>query len=190
MNTFDPEPIRQLPVIQQEVLEREERPEPVGEQTAVIPATETVPVIPVSTAPGTQGLNEPTVEVTGTEEELPELVPQEPDESDDEAEDDDVEEKKEDGIPQVRHSTRIAGGVHMPDRYAMVTKLKKENETDKKRKEAIEKAKVDEVELLLVGLQALDPVHKEDVGDTDVHNSHLFTIEKFMADSTHDKFKT
>jgi hypothetical protein len=44
MNAFDPEPIRQLPVIQQEVLEREERPEPVREQTAVVPATETEPV--------------------------------------------------------------------------------------------------------------------------------------------------
>jgi hypothetical protein len=186
MSAFDPEPIRQLPVIQQEVLEREERPEPVGEQTAAVPATETGPV---STVPGTQGLEEPTVEVTGTEEELPELVPQEPDESDDEAEDDDIEQEEEDDVPQVRHSTRIVGGVRKPDRYAMVTKLRKEKEKDEKRKEAIEKAEVDEVQMLLVGLQALEPVRREDIGDADVHNSHLLTVEKFTADGTHDKFK-
>jgi hypothetical protein len=32
MNAFDLDPIRQIPVIQQEVIEREERPELVGEQ--------------------------------------------------------------------------------------------------------------------------------------------------------------
>ena len=44
--------------------------------------------------------------------------------------------------------------------------------------------------MLLVGLQALEPVYKEDIGNTDVHNSHLFTVEKFTADGTHDKFKS
>jgi hypothetical protein len=41
------------------------------------------------------------VEVTGTEEEPPELVPQGPDDLDDEAEDDDVEGEEEDDVPQV-----------------------------------------------------------------------------------------
>jgi hypothetical protein len=72
MNAFDPEPIRQLPVIQQELLEREERPEPVSEQTAVVPTTEAEPV---STVPGTQGLEEPAAEVAAPEEEPPELIP-------------------------------------------------------------------------------------------------------------------
>jgi hypothetical protein len=72
----------------------------------------------------------------------------------------------------------------------MVPKLRKEKEKDEKRKEAIEKAEVAEVEMLLVGLRALDPVHKEDIGDADVHNSHLFTVEKFTADGVHDKFKS
>jgi hypothetical protein len=188
MNVFDPEPIRQLPVIQQEVLEREERPEAVGEQTAaVVPTAETEPV---STVPGTQGLEEPTVEVAETEKEPPELIPQELDESDDEAEDDDVEQEEEDDVPQVRHSTRIARGVRKPDRYAMVTKLRKEKEKDKKWKEAKEKAELAEVEMLLVGLRALDPVRKEDIGDADAHNSHLFTVEKLTADGAHDKFKS
>ena len=89
MNAFDPEPLRQLPVIQQEVLEREERPEPVGEQEAVIPVGQEEQQVLESTVPGTQVLEEPTVEV---EEEPPELVPQEPDDSDDEAEDDDIDD--------------------------------------------------------------------------------------------------
>ncbi len=82
-------------------------------------------------------------EAVEVEEEPPALVPQEPDELDDETEDNDVEEEEEDDVPQVRHSARIAGGVRKPDRYAMVTKLKKEQEKDEKQKEAIEKAEAD-----------------------------------------------
>jgi hypothetical protein len=116
MNTFNPEPIWQLPVIQQEVLEREEKPELVGEQVAVLPAMQVEPVIPVNTVPGTQVLEELTVEVAGAEEEPTELILQEPDNSDDKPEDDDVDDDEEDNVPQVRHSTRIAGGVQKPDR--------------------------------------------------------------------------
>jgi hypothetical protein len=36
----------------------------------------------------------------------------------------------------------------------------------------------------------LEPVCKEDIGNADVHNSHLFTVEKFTADGMHDKFKS
>ncbi len=93
----------------------------------------------VSTVPGTQMLEEPMGEI---EEEPPELIPQEPDDSDDKAEDDDVKDEKEDDLPQVRRSTRIAGGVHKPDRYTMVTKLRKEKEKNEKQKQAIEKAEV------------------------------------------------
>ena len=91
---------------------------------------------------------------------------------------------------QVRHSMRIAGGVHKSDRYAMVTKLRKEKEKDEKWKQAIKKAEVDEIEMLLVGLQALNPLQKEDIEDAAVHNSHLFTVEKFLVDGMHDKFKS
>jgi hypothetical protein len=38
-------------------------------------------------------------------------IPQEPDDSDDKLKDDDVNDDEEDNVPQVRHSTRIAGGV-------------------------------------------------------------------------------
>jgi hypothetical protein len=39
----------------------------------------------------------------------------------------------------------------------MVTKLKKEKEKDEKQREAIEKAKLDKIEMLVVSLQALNP---------------------------------
>jgi hypothetical protein len=55
MNAFDPEPTWQLPVIQQEVLEKEERTEPVGEQTAVPLSTQVEPVTSMDTIPGTWG---------------------------------------------------------------------------------------------------------------------------------------
>ena len=187
MNAFDPELLCQIPVIQQEVLEREERPELVGEQMAVPEVQQEGQVVTPSAVPGTQVLEEPTA---GVDEEPPELVPQEQDDSDDEAEDDDIESEEKDDVPQIRRSTRIASGVRKPDRYAMVTKLKKEMEKDEDRRKAIEKAEVDEIEMLLVGLQALEPVYKEDIWNTDVHNSHLFTVEKFTADGTHDKYKS
>jgi hypothetical protein len=90
INAFGPEPMQQLPVIQQEVLAKEERLEPVGEQAAVTPVNQEEQPVPASTVPGTQVLEEPTAEV---EQELPALVPQEPDDSDDEAEDDDVDDE-------------------------------------------------------------------------------------------------
>jgi hypothetical protein len=130
MNAFCPELLRQLPVIQQEVLEREERPELVGEQMAVPEVQQEGQVVTPSAVPGTQILEEPTA---GVEEEPPELVPKEQDDSDDESEDDDIESEEEDNVPQIRRSTRIAGGVRKPDRYAMVTTLKKEIEKDKDR---------------------------------------------------------
>ncbi len=120
-----------------------------GDQGAVPQAEQEEQVITVSTVPSTQVLDEPTA---GVEQEPPALVPPEPDDSDDEAEDDDVEDDEEDDVPQVTCSTRIADGVLKPDRYAMVTKLKKETETDENRLKAIEKAEVDEIEMLLVGL--------------------------------------
>jgi hypothetical protein len=130
MNAFDPELLRQLPVIQQEVLEREERPEPVVEQMAVPEIQQEGQVVMPSAVPSTQVLEEPTA---GVDEEPPELVPQEKDDSDDEAEDDDVKSEEKDDVPLIRHSTRIASGVRKPDRYAMVTKLKKEMEKDEDR---------------------------------------------------------
>jgi hypothetical protein len=72
----------------------------------------------------------------------------------------------------------------------MVTKMNKEKEKDKNKRKAIEKAEVDKMELLLMGLQVLEPVCEEDIGSMDVHKSHLFMVYKFMADSRHDKFNS
>jgi hypothetical protein len=114
-------------------LEREERPEPVGEQAAVTPVEQEEKPVPESTVPGIQVLEEPMVDI---EDEPLVLVPQELDELDDKAEEDDVVDDDEDDVPQVRCSIRIAGGICKPDRYAMVTKLNKEKEKDEHRKKA------------------------------------------------------
>jgi hypothetical protein len=58
MNAFDPELLCQIPVIQQEVLEREERPEPVGEQMAVPEVQQEGQVVMPSAVPGMQVLEE------------------------------------------------------------------------------------------------------------------------------------
>jgi hypothetical protein len=71
MNAFDPSPIQQLPVIQQEVLEGEEGPEPVGEEAAALPIEQEEQILQANTVPSTQVLEEPRVEV---EDELLALV--------------------------------------------------------------------------------------------------------------------
>jgi hypothetical protein len=175
-------------VTQQEVMERKEKPQQVGEPMAVLPVGQVEQAVAASMVPGTHILEETMVDNAEVEVILPELVQQEMDDSDDKAEDDDVKDEEEDDVPHVRHSTRIAGGVHKPHQYPMVTKPRKEK--DEKGKQAIEKTKVDDIDMLVVSLQALDPVHKEDKGGAGVHSSHLFTVEKFVADSMHDKFKS
>jgi hypothetical protein len=49
---------------------------------------------------------------------VPELVPQELEDSDDEVEDDDEEES----VPTIRCSTRIAGGDRKLEKYTLATK--------------------------------------------------------------------
>ncbi len=62
INAFDPEPFQQLPIIQQEVLEREERPELVGEQDIVVQTKPEEQAVQLNMVPGTQILEEPMVE--------------------------------------------------------------------------------------------------------------------------------
>jgi hypothetical protein len=69
----------------------------VGESAAVLPE-QVEQAVPASTVPGTQSLEEPMVEVAGVEDKPPELIPQEPDDSDDKAEDDDIKDDEEDGV--------------------------------------------------------------------------------------------
>jgi len=48
----------------------------------------------------------------------------------------------------------------------------------------------DEIELLFVDLNSLLPVYEEELDGQQAYNSHMFGVEKFLADGTHDKFKS
>jgi hypothetical protein len=41
-----------------------------------------------------------------------------------------------------------------------------------------------------VGLHALKPVRKAELGDMEALRCHLFTVEKFLADGEHEKTKS
>ena len=73
----------------------------------------------------------------------------------------------------------------------MAVKVKKRNETPERRK-AIEKAGTDEIDLLFTQLRGLQPEYYEKIKaeGAQVYNSHMFGVEKFLADRTHDKFKS
>ena len=73
----------------------------------------------------------------------------------------------------------------------MAVKVQKGRETPERRK-AIETADKNEIELLFVDLKGLKPVSYEEIkkSGVQVYNSHMFSVEKFLADGTHDKFKS
>jgi hypothetical protein len=51
--------------------------------------------------------------------------------------------------------------------------------------------KEDEIRLVFEGLQAMEPVRKEEIPkEYKVHNTHCITAEKFTVDGRHDKFKS
>lgn len=124
---------------------------------------------------------------TPKEDEIPDLVDGDPNESDSEDED-------EPEVESVAARTRARTGTQSnpPERYrqAMASvKLNKRKETGE-RKAAIDKADKDEIEVLFVQLRGLLPKFKEDLNGTKVYNSHMFTVEKFLASGEHDKFKS
>jgi len=106
-----------------------------------------------------------------------------PGDSDDEDEEESVVEPEEE--PGIASRTRS-----QTKRYAMAVKINKTKETDPSRKKAIEAADKAEIELLFVDLQGLKPVKEQEVTGQKVYNSHMFSVEKFLADGTHDKFKS
>jgi hypothetical protein len=127
--------------------------------------------------------------------EIPDLVDQEDEDSDDEAEEEADDEDHEDNgasLMQLRRSDRIRDGVKKPSRYAMVTKKVQSNSIgDEEMKQSLNKAEEDEIRLVFEELDAMEPVRKEDIPQGyKAHNTHLFTVEKFMADGKHDKFKS
>ena len=91
-----------------------------------------------------------------------------------------------------RRSERISAGVKKPERYALMTKkLYEGKHNDEERNAAIRKAKFDELRLVFEDLKALEPIRKcEIVRGIKPLGTHLFTIEKFKADGSHDKFKS
>jgi hypothetical protein len=111
------------------------------------------------------------------DEEPPELEDQDGNESDDEAEDD---EEKE---PVTTHSGRE---VRRPSRFAGVTKVARSRWTEKNASDAIKA----ELQQLFVDLNALRPVKEESIDkETKVLNSHMFLVEKHLANGEYDKTK-
>lgn len=115
---------------------------------------------------------------------MPELVEQEKEDSDDE----------DDGMIKIemRRNDRIKKGIRKPDGYALVMK----NVNDKtvnsaEQRQDLEQAKLEEIKLVFKDLKAMELVRREELPEGfKVHNTHLFTVKKFTADSHHDKYKS
>ena len=181
--------------------------EPVGEIGQHIPSQElqaeevTGDSEEVGEKPASQPLGDPVFseetvdEEVENEAEIPDLVNQEDEDSDDEAEEEaDDEDHEDNGASpmQLRRSDRIRDGVKRPSCYAMVTKKVQSNSIgNEEMKQSLNKAEEDEIRLVFEELDAMEPVRKEDIPKGyKAHNTHLFTVEKFMADGKHDKFKS
>jgi hypothetical protein len=110
---------------------------------------------------------------------VPELEPQDADqESDDEADEEDE--------PTLRRSARQAAGVKAPERYAHATKICSKEWSQEATKRAIE----GEVQQVFKDLKALDPVmYAEIPKGAEILSSHMFVVEKFTADGSHEKTK-
>ncbi len=70
------------------------------------------------------------------------------------------------------------------------TKVLKYKEKSEERKQAIEAAEEDEIWQLFIDLCALQPEFKREIAGAELYNCHLYSVEKFLADGSHDKFKT
>jgi hypothetical protein len=128
--------------------------------------------------------------------EVPALVPQEDEESNDEAEESESEEEtdkedKEQSEQRVRRSERIKAGVKRPDRYAVHTKLRQGNHNSEAVNKSIEEAEREEIKLVFEELKAVEVVAKEKIpAGIPAFSYHLFTVENFKADGSHDKYKS
>jgi hypothetical protein len=70
-----------------------------------------------------------------------------------------------------------------------VTQLNPGSHNDAVRNEGIQKAEIEEVLMCFVTLGALLPVLKSELEGAVALSCHMFTIEKFLANGEHDKFK-
>ena len=150
--------------------------------------------VPVEPAP--VNIVEEVEELGTTENDVPDLVDPEEDESDDEV-DESTEpnttapEREVDAGIASRTRRQTGTQTQPPSRYTMAIKVNKRKETPE-RKKAIEKADTDEIDLLFVQLRGLKPEYYNKIKKegAQIYNSHMFSVEKFFADGTHDKFKS
>jgi hypothetical protein len=128
------------------------------------------------------------------DENVPDLVDQdkEEDDLDDEADESDSESSSEDEVP--RRSARLMAGVKRPARFRQVThtvKMKGARERNHSEQEEIKKAQEAEIRLVFEDLKAVDVIEKENIPKGfKAHNTHLFTVQKFLANGEHDKYKS
>jgi len=125
------------------------------------------------------------------ENEIPELVDQEDEESDDEGDDESdlSDSEEEEGSQQLRRSAWVRAGIKRPAHLRQITHTAKVKNNDGAVKEGIKKAQAEEIKLVFNDLKAVEVVMKEDIPEgVKAHNTHLFTVEKFLADGRHDKY--
>jgi hypothetical protein len=78
-----------------------------------------------------------------------------------------------------------------PDRYAVHTKLRQGKHNSEEVNESIEAAEREEIKLVFEELKAVEVVAKEKIpAGIPAFSSHLFTVEEFKADGSHDKYKS
>jgi hypothetical protein len=86
---------------------------------------------------------------------------------------------------------RIRAGYRKPARYAMHTKLRKGDHDDEGTNMQLAEVERAEIKLVFRDLKAVEPVKKEEIpAGIPAFSTHLFTVEKFKADGTRDKFKS
>ena len=91
----------------------------------------------------------------------------------------------------VSSRTRLRSGesILRPSKYSMATKVDKRTIIDPVKKQAVEKAEGDEVDLILDGLKAVEIISEDDV-EGKAHNCHIFTVDKTLANGEFDKCKS
>lgn len=72
----------------------------------------------------------------------------------------------------------------------LTTKINKAHISDSNIQEAIKTAEIEEILMLFVQLQVLQPLYKNGIWGVKPLNCHLFTVEKVLANGEHDKMKS
>jgi len=191
MNGFDGDGLQPIQADAIKVAEAAPAPEPA--MAARMPAVPDRGQEPAEVSPKGASENEvqePVREQEPEQDECPDLEPQDGDDSDSESEDSDGEDEQE--RPTMRRSARIARGIRPPDKLTMASqKLREGRHNSEEQNESIKRAKISEIKQVLEELMAVEPVLKEDIPEgVRALNCHLFTVEKFKADGSHEKYKS